>query len=125
MRAYSPSMSEPTIRAKRVYDAAEPEDGYRVLIDHIWPRGISKERAALDEWAKELAPSAELRRWFNHIPQRFPEFRERYRAELQAHGAELDELRAHAQEKRVTVVYAARDTEHNNAVVLVELLQES
>lgn len=118
-------MSEPTIRAKRVYDAAEPEDGYRVLIDHIWPRGISKERAALDEWAKELAPSAELRRWFNHIPQRFPEFRERYRAELQAHGAELDELRAHAQEKRVTVVYAARDTEHNNAVVLVELLQES
>lgn len=118
-------MGQPAISAKRVYDPAEPADGYRVLIDHIWPRGISKERAALDEWAKELAPSAELRRWFNHIPSRFPEFRERYRAELQGHRAELDELRARAQEKRVTVVYAARDTEHNNAVVLVELLQAS
>lgn len=118
-------MEQPTICAKRVYDPAEPEDGYRVLIDHIWPRGISKERAALDEWAKELAPSAELRRWFDHIPSRFPEFRERYRAELQERGAELGQLRAHAQDKRVTVVYAARDTEHNNAAVLVELLRES
>lgn len=115
-------MSGLDICAKRVYEPAAPEDGYRVLIDHIWPRGVSKERANLDEWAKDLAPSGELRRWFNHIPSRFPEFRDRYRMELQAHGGELGELRARAEESRVTVVYAAHDTAHNNAVVLVELL---
>lgn len=112
------------ICAKRAYEPAAADDGYRVLIDHIWPRGVSKERAALDEWAKDLAPTAELRRWFNHIPSRFAEFRERYRAELEAHGPELDRLRARAAERGVTVVYAARDTDHNNAVVLVELLRE-
>lgn len=117
-------MNRPRICAKRVYEPAAADDGYRVLIDHIWPRGVSKERAALDEWAKGLAPTAELRRWFNHVPERFPEFRERYRDELRAHRAVLDLLRQHAAEQGVTVVYAARDTEHNNAVVLVELLRE-
>src|SRR5437762_13365641 len=107
-------------RAKRIYDAAEPGDGYRVLIDHIWPRGISKERARLDEWARELAPSDELRKWFDHVPERFEEFRARYRDELAAQSERLDELRRRAAGGPLTIVYAARDREHNNAVVLTE-----
>jgi uncharacterized protein YeaO (DUF488 family) len=110
------------VRAKRVYDAAEPGDGYRVLIDHVWPRGVSRERANLDEWARELAPSDELRRWFDHDPERFDEFRSRYRGELAAHDERLEELRRRARKGPVTIVYAARDREHNNAVVLTELL---
>ena len=86
------------VRAKRVYDPAEPGDGYRVLIDHVWPRGVSRERAHLDEWARELAPSDELRRWFDHVPERFDEFRARYRDELAAHGELLDELRQRARQ---------------------------
>lgn len=112
------------VRAKRVYEPAEPADGYRVLIDHVWPRGVSRERAALDEWARELAPSDELRRWFDHVPERFAEFRSRYRDELASHGEELDELRERARKGRVTIVYAARDEEHNNGVVLAELLRD-
>jgi uncharacterized protein YeaO (DUF488 family) len=112
------------VRAKRVYDPAERDDGYRVLTDHVWPRGVSRERAALDEWARELAPSDELRRWFDHVPERFGEFRSRYRDELASHAPELDALRARARESRVTIVYAARDEEHNNAVVLAEVLRE-
>lgn len=112
------------VRAKRVYDPAEEEDGYRVLIDHIWPRGVSKERAKLDEWARELAPSDDLRRWFDHVPERFPEFRSRYRAELDEEAEKLTELRDRADKGRVTIVYAARDEEHNNGVVLAELLRE-
>jgi uncharacterized protein YeaO (DUF488 family) len=112
------------VRAKRVYDEAEPGDGYRVLIDHIWPRGVSKERAHLEEWARELAPSGELRKWFDHVPERFPEFRSRYRDELAAHGEQVDELRRRARNGPLTIVYAARDTEHNNAVVLAELVRD-
>jgi uncharacterized protein YeaO (DUF488 family) len=111
------------VRAKRIYDDAEPGDGYRVLIDHIWPRGVSRERAHLDEWARELAPSDELRKWFDHDPARFAEFRSRYRDELAGHGEWLDELRRRARKGPVTIVYAARDREHNNAVVLVELVR--
>lgn len=111
-------------RAKRAYDPAEPDDGYRVLIDHVWPRGVSRERARLDEWARELAPSDELRRWFDHVPERFEEFRRRYRDELVTHADKLDELRAVARRGRVTIVYASRDREHNNGVVLAELLGE-
>jgi uncharacterized protein YeaO (DUF488 family) len=118
-------MRESTIdvRVKRVYDPAEPEDGYRVLIDHVWPRGVSRDRAALDAWARELAPSDELRRWFDHVPERFSQFRSRYREELAAHGEIVDELRNRAQKEPVTVVYAARDREHNNANVLAELVR--
>jgi uncharacterized protein YeaO (DUF488 family) len=112
------------VRAKRVYDPAERDDGYRVLIDHVWPRGVSRERAGLDEWARGLAPSDELRRWFDHVPERFEEFRSRYRDELGSHAQELDALRDRAHQGRVTIVYAARDEEHNNAVVLAELLNE-
>lgn len=112
------------VETKRIYDPAEPDDGYRVLIDHIWPRGVSKDRARLDEWARELAPSDELRKWFDHVPERFAEFRSRYRHELQAHAEPIETLRDRASKGRVTILYAARDREHNNAVVLAELLRD-
>jgi uncharacterized protein YeaO (DUF488 family) len=111
------------VRAKRIYDAAEPGDGYRVLIDHVWPRGVSHERADLDEWARELAPSGELRRWFDHVPERFEEFRSRYRGELKSQRERVEDLRRRARKGPVTIVYAARDREHNNAVVLAELVR--
>ena len=112
------------VRTKRVYDAAEPGDGYRVLIDHVWPRGVSRERAQLDEWARELAPGDELRRWFDHVPERFGEFRTRYRDELAGHAERIEQLRGRSREGPVTIVYAARDREHNNAVVLAELMRD-
>jgi uncharacterized protein YeaO (DUF488 family) len=112
------------VRTKRIYDPAEPDDGYRVLIDHIWPRGVSRERARLDDWARELAPSDELRKWFDHVPARFAEFRSRYRDELAEQPERLDELRARAASGPLTIVYAARDREHNNAAVVSELLRE-
>ena len=115
---------ETDVRLKRAYDPAEPGDGYRVLVDRLWPRGVSKERARLDEWARELAPSADLRTWFGHDPERFAEFERRYRTELAAHGEKVDELRRRAREGTLTLVYAARDAEHNDAVVLAELLRE-
>lgn len=113
------------VQTKRVYEPAEPSDGYRVLADHIWPRGVSKTRADLDEWDRELAPSDELREWFNHIPERFPEFRARYGDELKSHEGKLDELRDCASHGRVTIVYAARDEVHNNAVVLAGVLRHA
>jgi uncharacterized protein YeaO (DUF488 family) len=111
------------VRRKRAYEPAAPTDGYRVLIDRIWPRGVSRERARLDEWARELAPSNELRHWFGHDPARFSEFRRRYESELTAQEATLRELRRRARQGRLTLVYGARDTEHNDAVVLANLLE--
>ncbi len=111
------------VRLKRAYEAAEATDGYRVLVDRLWPRGVSKEKAQLDEWARELAPSSELRTWFGHDPARFDEFRRRYLEELAAHGDKLAELRERASEARLTLVYAARDSEHNDAVVLADVLR--
>ena len=81
------------VRTKRAYDAADRGDGYRVLIDHVWPRGVSRERARLDEWARELAPSDELRKWFGHVPERFDEFRRRYRDELEDQRARIEDMR--------------------------------
>ena len=112
------------VRTKRVYDPADPGDGYRVLIDHVWPRGVSRQRAKLDQWARELAPSDGLRRWFDHVPERFDEFRSRYRDELAEQAELLEQLRARARSDMVTIVYAARDRQHNNAVVLAELLSD-
>ena len=111
------------VRAKRAYDPPEDGDGYRVLIDHVWPRGVSRERAKLDEWARDLAPSDGLRKWFDHDPVRFVEFRARYRHELEQQPERLEELGGRAQRGALTIVYAARDREHNNAIVLVELLR--
>lgn len=111
-----------TVRVKRAYEQPEASDGYRVLIDRLWPRGVSKEKAQLDEWARELAPSSELRRWFGHDPERFDEFRRRYLDELAAHEDKVRELRDRGRSGTLTLVHSARDTEHNDAVVLAGLL---
>jgi uncharacterized protein YeaO (DUF488 family) len=113
------------VRIKRAYEPAESADGFRVLIDRIWPRGVSKEEARLDEWARELAPSSELRAWFGHEPNRFDEFRRRYRAELSDRAEKLSELRRRGRQGALTLVYSARDIEHNDAVVLAELLRSA
>jgi uncharacterized protein YeaO (DUF488 family) len=111
------------IRLKRAYEPASARDGYRVLVDRLWPRGISKKQAKLDEWAKELAPSSQLRHWFGHEPSRFPEFRRRYIDELRADAPRLKELRRRARTRTLTLVYSAHDSEHNDAVVLAEVLR--
>lgn len=113
------------VRIKRVYEGAAPEDGYRVLVDRIWPRGVSKEAAALDRWEKEVAPSSSLRKWFGHRPERFEEFRRQYLEELAGlDGASgpLRELSERAKHGTVTLVYGAKDRLHNQAAVLAELL---
>jgi uncharacterized protein YeaO (DUF488 family) len=111
------------VRLKRVYEPAAPDDGYRVLIDRLWPRGVSRERAALDEWDHDLAPSSELREWFGHEASRFEEFRRRYVEELRDQRSRIARLRRRARAGTVTLVYSARDTEHNDAVVLAEVLR--
>ena len=111
------------VRLKRAYEPASREDGYRVLVDRLWPRGVSKQKARLDEWDKELPPSANLREWFAHEPRRFPEFRRRYIDELRAHRPRLGQLRRRARTGTLTLVYSARDSEHNDAVVLAEVLR--
>lgn len=111
------------VRLKRVYEPAEPMDGHRVLIDRLWPRGVSRDRAKLDDWKRDLAPSKELRQWFGHEPDRFDEFRRRYIAELDGRRPVLTSLRRWAREGTLTLVYAAHDTEHNDAVVLAEVLR--
>ena len=112
------------IALKRVYDEPEPGDGTRVLVERLWPRGLSRERAHVDLWLKDIAPSRELRTWFGHDPQKFPEFRRRYEAELASPSgqAALARLRELAKRGPMTLVFAAHDTEHNNAVVLRDLL---
>jgi uncharacterized protein YeaO (DUF488 family) len=111
------------VRLKRAYEPASAEDGYRVLVDRLWPRGVSKSQAELDEWEKELAPSSELREWFGHEPGRFAEFRRRYIDELRANRSRLKELRRRATIGTLTLVYSAHDSEHNDAVVLAEVLR--
>lgn len=115
---------ELTIVLKRVYDEPGPGDGTRVLVERLWPRGISKERAHIDLWLKEVAPSRELRTWFGHDPEKFAEFRRRYEAELASEAGQtaLATLRHLAQRGLVTLVFAAHDTQHTNAVVLRDLL---
>jgi uncharacterized protein YeaO (DUF488 family) len=111
------------IRLKRAYEPPSPSDGYRVLIDRLWPRGVSRERARLDAWEKDLAPSAALRTWFAHDPSRFAEFRRRYLLELRDQRRLLTELRRRARHGTLTLVYGARDPEHNDAVVLAEAIR--
>jgi uncharacterized protein YeaO (DUF488 family) len=113
------------VRIKRIYDEPDRSDGYRVLIDHVWPRGVSRERARLDEWARELAPSDALRRWFSHDPARFDAFRARYRRELVDRRDHVLKLARRARSRPVTIVYAARDQQHNNAVVVAELVRDA
>jgi uncharacterized protein YeaO (DUF488 family) len=111
------------VRLKRAYEPATPADGYRVLIDRLWPRGLSRERVALDAWERELAPSAELRRWFGHDPSRFEGFRHRYLDELRAKRPLIAQLRRRARAGTLTLVYSAHDTEHNDAVVLAQVVR--
>ncbi len=113
-----------SINIKRVYDDKSKDDGYRVFIDRLWPRGVSKDEAHFDEWLKELAPSTELRKWFDHVPERYDEFRKRYKNELQDHKEELDKLRNKAKSEKITLLFAAKDTERNNAVVVKEVLEK-
>ena len=109
-------------KIKRAYEKPTRSDGCRVLVDRIWPRGVSKAEAKIDQWRKEIAPSTALRKWFGHDPARWVEFKQRYFAELDAHGEALDELRKLAHGKTVTLVFGAKDTEHSQAAALKEYL---
>jgi uncharacterized protein YeaO (DUF488 family) len=108
---------------KRAYLPAAPEDGTRVLVDRLWPRGLARTKAVVDVWMKDIAPSNELRRWFGHDPERWSEFRRRYKAELAANPEALKQLRSLVRKGRVTLLYGAKDERHNQAVVLEELLR--
>src|SRR4051794_18578903 len=110
------------ISIKRVYDTAASTDGTRVLVDRMWPRGITKQRAAIDLWLKGVAPSADLRRWFGHDPERWPEFQKRYVAELRSKAPQVKTLRDLAAVNHVTLLFGAHDVEHNNAIALAHFL---
>ena len=114
-----------SIAVKRVHDQPSEEDGYRVLVDRLWPRGVSRVMASLDLWLRDIAPSTALRTWYAHQPERWPAFRERYRAELAEHGPLLDVLTDVEQHRgRVTLLFAARDRERNEAQVLADVLRQ-
>ena len=110
------------VKLKRAYDPPAASDGTRILVDRLWPRGISKSNAAIDQWDKEIAPSTTLGKWFGHDPAGWQEFRRRYANEIQRHREQLDELRDRAQSGRITLVFAAHDQVHNHAVVLRDML---
>ena len=112
------------LQIKRVYDAPAGADGQRILVDRLWPRGLAKDKAHVDHWAKAIAPSEELRRWFGHDPQKWAEFSRRYVEELRANGGEVEALRTVIGGKAATLLYAAHDTQHNNAVVLRAFLSD-
>ncbi len=113
-----------TIKIKRAYEEPAKADGYRVLVDRIWPRGITKEAAAVDEWQKEIAPSTALRKWFGHDPERWKEFQQRYRDELKHNEAVTAFMEAHQGTKVLTLVYGAKDEAHNHALVLQQYLED-
>jgi uncharacterized protein YeaO (DUF488 family) len=110
-----------TIKLKRVYEQPDTKDGERVLVDRLWPRGLTKEKARVDLWLKEIAPSTELRRWFGHDPAKWTEFKRRYRAELKENKEQVARLKDEMEKGPVTLLYGARDEEHNENVVLLEL----
>lgn len=118
--------SEVMIALKRIYSEPRKRDGYRILVDRVWPRGVTKKEAHIAEWRKDLAPSTSLRRWFGHKLDRWPEFRKRYRTELARPGTvdELKKLASMSRKRKLTLVYSAADEEHNQAVVLKEWLEE-
>lgn len=117
-------MQSHPVYIQRIYEEPRQNEGYRVLVDRLWPRGVSKENAQLDEWLKAVAPSPELRKWFNHDPGKFGEFANRYKAELAGREEEIRKLREMARTRPVTLLYAAKDEKHNHAVVLKEFLEE-
>src|SRR5690606_12624096 len=111
-------------RLKRIYEPAEKADGVRILVDRLWPRGMRKEEAHIDRWAQDIAPSAELRRWFGHDPEKRPEFRKRYEAELKSSAPEIRALLDAFEGRTVTLLYGAADKEHNQAVVLRNFMEK-
>ena len=111
-------------RVKRVYDEPTKSDGRRVLVDHLWPRGLKKNEAQIDEWLKEIAPSTRLRKWFGHDPARWKEFKKKYAAELDGQRDQVEKLAREASKRRITLVFSAKDTEHNNAVALKEYIEK-
>ena len=113
-----------SISIKRIYDDATDKDGYRVLVDRLWPRGISKEEAKLDEWLQDIAPSTQLRKWFDHQEERFPEFSKRYKAELDLKKTEIEKLKAVAEKRPITLLYSAKNEEFNQAIVLRDYLNK-
>ena len=114
----------PSVQVRRVYDPPSPRDGARVLVDRVWPRGLTKQKARIDLWLKDVAPSTALRQWFGHDPARWSEFRRRYRTELTRNRTALEMLRQLARTRRVTLVFGARDERHNQAVVLKDVLAD-
>lgn len=113
------------IHLKRAYEPSAPEDGFRILVDRLWPRGIARDAAHVDLWLKEIAPSTELRKWFAHDPEKWAEFRKRYAEELDSRPAEVERLAECVRRGAVTLVYGAKDQQHNQAVALKEYLEES
>lgn len=113
-----------TLRLKRVYESAGDDDGKRILVDRLWPRGLSKDEAKVDLWLKAVAPSPDLRRWFGHDPEKWAEFRRRYRQELEGNVAAIDELKKAIGRSKATLLYGARDQEHNHAVVLKAFIEQ-
>jgi len=110
------------IKVKRIYDTYEKEDGYRILVDRLWPRGLSKNKAKVDLWLKDIAPSDKLRKWFSHDPKKWEDFRNKYKNELKSKNEIIKKIRQIEKEKNViTFLYSAKDREHNNAVVLQEI----
>ena len=113
------------VRIKRIYEEPSPADGFRVLVDRLWPRGANRQEAHLGSWLRTIAPSTPLRKWFAHDPRRWQEFRIRYRAELRTHPTEMMQLRQRAALGRVTLLYAARDSQFNHAVILKEAIEQT
>lgn len=117
-------MNQSSLQIKRIYEDPSESDGYRVLVDRLWPRGVSKEAAQLDDWMKQITPSPELRKWFDHDPDKFEEFRKRYEAELAEKDEPVEKLLRLAADRNVSLLYAAKDETHNHAIVLKEFLEE-
>lgn len=113
------------INIKRIYEEPSKSDGVRILVDRLWPRGIAKDKAAIYEWAKELAPSGELRNWFGHKPERWPAFQKKYTEELKNNNTVTEFMKAHKKDKLITLLYGAKDEIHNQAVVLRKFLQDN
>ncbi|ADE13954.1 protein of unknown function DUF488 [Nitrosococcus halophilus Nc 4] len=112
------------IALKRVYEEPDKNDGYRILVDRLWPRGIKKEAAAIDDWFKNIAPSDQLRQWFGHEPEKWPEFKKRYFQELKGQPETVNQLTEIVKSRKVTLIFGAKDTAHNNAMALKEYLEK-
>ncbi len=112
------------IKIKRIYEPASPDDGKRIYVDRLWPRGMKKEEVKIDEWIKEISPSDSLRKWFAHDPSKYPEFKRRYTKELEQHSETLERIRKEGKRRTVTLLFSAKDEEHNNATVLKDLLSQ-